>query len=88
MTNTPYITCKELYEFLDDYTGGTLTNDQRLDFDRHLGACPSCVAYLDGYLRTIALSKQAFDRTEKSAASKAPKQLLEAIRAARQRPTS
>ncbi|MEK6702045.1 MAG: zf-HC2 domain-containing protein, partial [Planctomycetota bacterium] len=60
MTDKPCITCKELYEFLADYLDGALVPDQRREFDRHLGVCPSCVAYLDGDQRTIAMRKEAF----------------------------
>lgn len=85
MTDKPYITCKELYEFLADYLDGALLPDQRHEFDRHLGVCPSCVAYLDGYRCTIAMSKEAFRPADEPATGKAPPELLKAIQAARTR---
>lgn len=88
-TPTPYITCRQLIEFILDYVEGTLPADQRNEFERHLKVCPSCVAYLDGYRRTIDLGRKALlDRaaaTDEPADGKAPQSLIEAVRIARKR---
>ena len=82
MTNKPYITCRELIDFLMDYTDGTLPPDRRHEFERHLGVCPSCVAYVESYKSTIALGKQALTPSDEPATGKAPESLLRAIKAA------
>lgn len=85
MTQSDYITCRELIDFIADYLDGTLAPEFRHEFDRHLKVCPSCVAYLDGYKKTIALGKSALKRSDDPATGRVPDGLLEAIRAARHR---
>jgi anti-sigma factor RsiW len=47
------LTCKELIlNHLGEYLDGTLGPELVQDFERHLGLCPSCVAYLNTYKRT------------------------------------
>lgn len=82
MTNKPYITCRELIDFLMEYVDGTLSPDRRHEFERHLGVCPSCGAYLESYKSTVALGKQALTPSDEPATGKAPESLLRAIRAA------
>lgn len=53
----PYITCQELIEFLADYVAGELPGEQRVEFVRHLGVCPSCIAYLDTYKQSMHMSR-------------------------------
>lgn len=81
MTERPYITCRELIDFIASYLDGELTPDVRHEFERHLSVCPSCVAYLDSYTRTIAMGKAALTPSEEPAA--VPEALVKAIRAAR-----
>ena len=52
----PYITCRQLIDFIADYVAGDLDDVARDDFERHLGVCPSCRAYLDSYRKTMALT--------------------------------
>jgi anti-sigma factor RsiW len=52
-----YITCRELIDFIIEYVDGQLENTARHDFERHLGVCPSCRAYLDSYRKTMALTR-------------------------------
>jgi anti-sigma factor RsiW len=54
-----YITCRELIDFIIEYVDGHLENTARHDFERHLGVCPSCRAYLDSYRKTMALTRAA-----------------------------
>ncbi|MGH7243586.1 MAG: anti-sigma factor family protein [Phycisphaerales bacterium] len=83
MSRNDYITCRELIDFIADYLDGCLTPEFRQEFDRHLSACPSCVAYLDGYKKTIALGKSALMPSDEPATGQVPEGLLHAIRAAR-----
>lgn len=89
MTNHSYITCKQLIDFILEYVEGTLAEPQRAEFERHLKVCPSCVAYLEGYKRTIELGRAALNAripaTDASAEGMAPAGLIEAVRAARLR---
>jgi len=50
-------TCEDVISFLDDYVAETLPPEPRASFDRHLAACPSCVAYLGTYRETIRLAR-------------------------------
>ena len=55
----PYITCRQLLDFIYDYLDGALPENDRAEFERHLSVCPSCVHYLDTYKQTLRISKQA-----------------------------
>jgi anti-sigma factor RsiW len=55
----PYITCRQLLDFIYDYLEGTLPSDQRAEFERHLAVCPSCINYLETYKQTSRISKLA-----------------------------
>ena len=49
--------CSELITtFLAEYVDGALPPATRSDFERHLEACASCVAYLHTYRETIAMA--------------------------------
>lgn len=85
MTRNDYITCRELIDFIADYLDGVLPAEHRHEFDRHLTVCPPCVAYLDGYKKTIALGKAALKPSDEPAAGQVPEGLLRAIKAARER---
>jgi anti-sigma factor RsiW len=70
------LTCRELIEFLDDYASGELRPDEKARFDEHLAVCPSCVAYLQQYDRTVGLGRGAF---ADGPADAAPSDLVDAI---------
>ncbi|HNN91075.1 MAG TPA: zf-HC2 domain-containing protein [Pseudomonadota bacterium] len=55
----PYITCRQLLDFIYDYLEGSLPTEQRAEFDRHLAVCPSCINYLETYKQTPRLGKLA-----------------------------
>jgi anti-sigma factor RsiW len=80
MTDRPHLPCTEIIGFLADYLENELAPDRRLEFDRHLAVCPSCVAYLDSYRETILMA-----RTSATAlpVDEAPAELIEAILASR-----
>lgn len=78
------MTCRQLADFILDYVEGRLPAAQVGEFERHLAACPPCVAYLDGYRRTIALGRAAL-AAGAPAEGPAPERLIEAVRAARRK---
>jgi anti-sigma factor RsiW len=75
------MTCRELIEFLMSYLGNELPAEQRAEFERHLGMCPSCVNYIRTYEQAIKLGRQAFT-DDAAAASELPEELIKAILAA------
>jgi anti-sigma factor RsiW len=78
--------CREFTEFLHEYLFGNLPADERAEFDKHLGECPWCVAYLDSYQKTIQLERAAFPAPEDAPPpADAPEELVQAILRARSR---
>ena len=77
------MTCRELADFLMDYLNEDLPSDVRHDFDHHLSLCPNCVAYVRTYRTTIALGRQAFADVDAEAGAEVPRELVQAILAAR-----
>ena len=82
MSQNALITCRELIEFLGEYTDKTLSPSQVYEFERHLKVCPSCVAYVEAYQQTIKLGKIALVPSDQPAP--VPESLVRAIRAARE----
>lgn len=83
MSQSEPITCRQLIEFIADYLDGSLPPVERHEFDRHLRVCPSCVAYLASYQRTIELGRSMLSPTEESASKFVPEGVIEAMRLAR-----
>jgi len=81
--NRPYMTCREVLDFLMAYLDEQLTPDQRHEFERHLGVCPSCVNYLESYKATVKLGKAAMHDLDEPAMGSVPEGLIRAIREAR-----
>lgn len=79
------MTCRELIEFLNDYLSDDLGADERRRFDAHLEECADCVAYLDGYQRTVGLAQDAFGAADAPVPPDVPQALVDAIMAARRR---
>jgi anti-sigma factor RsiW len=78
--------CREFTEFLHEYLFGDLPAEQRAEFDKHMAECPWCVAYLDGYRKTIQLEKVAFSVSEEAPPpADVPEELIQAILRARSR---
>ena len=69
-------TCREVYDFLDDYHAGGLDPLRSSAFERHLSLCPSCRHYVDSYRRTVELEKDAFRGSDDSPP---PEELVNAI---------
>ncbi|HEY5611515.1 MAG TPA: zf-HC2 domain-containing protein [Thermoanaerobaculia bacterium] len=80
MTRRPYITCRELFDFIHDYLSNELPADERAELERHLAVCPSCVVYLESYRATEHMARAVADD---DAPSDAPEELIAAILAAR-----
>jgi anti-sigma factor RsiW len=79
----PYITCQQLVEFISRYRDRELTAEEHSEFERHLAACPSCVAYLKTYEQTVLLAKaSAHDQVP----DEIPERLVNAILEARRKP--
>lgn len=75
----PYITCREVIEFLIDYLDGELSAEELRQFQRHLAVCASCVAYLQTYEQTVRLARDLDEEIE------LPEELIEAVLASRTR---
>lgn len=85
MKASDYITCKQLIEFIAEYLDDAIAPDAKHEFERHLKVCPSCVAYLDSYRKTIELGKQALHPCDVPASGTVPEGLVRAVREARAR---
>ncbi len=79
MSDRPYITCRELIEFLHLYLDGELPADRVVEFERHLSVCDSCVHYLATYRETIALGKAACRDLDAPVGPEVPEELVAAI---------
>ena len=71
-------TCRELIEFLDDYTAGRLALPKRLTFELHLALCRDCRNYLSSYRRTVELAKEVREADD-SSPPPMPEDLVKAI---------
>lgn len=80
LTSQPYITCRELIDFIASYLDNELPTAQRAEFERHLAVCPSCQAYLATYRKTVALTKAS---AHEATPTEVPEALVQAILAAR-----
>lgn len=80
------MTCREVTEFLMAYLDGELDPAVRAGFERHMGVCPSCVAFLESYKRTVTLGQEACGCDHADAGVQAiPQGLIDAILAARRK---
>lgn len=75
------MTCRDLTDSLMAFLDGDLPAEQRVVFEKHLGACPNCVHYLHSYRQTVQLGQAAF--TEPANAETMPEPLVQAILTAR-----
>lgn len=79
MRDRPYITCRELTEFLHLYLDGDLPPEGAAEFERHLSVCEACVNYLSTYKKAIALGKAACGDPESPVGAEVPRELVGAI---------
>ncbi len=78
MSARPYITCRELIDFIADYLEGGLSEIQLEDFQRHLAVCPSCRAYLATYQELMRAETMTL-RYDDTPNEDAPEELIRAI---------
>jgi anti-sigma factor RsiW len=83
MSDRPYITCRELIEFLYLYLSGELPAERFAEFERHLAVCPSCVEYIESYRATVALAKRTLADPDRPGDETVPEDLVAAILAVR-----
>lgn len=50
-------TCERVASLITDYLNGELDCETALAFEEHLSVCPSCVAFLNTYKKTIQATK-------------------------------
>jgi predicted anti-sigma-YlaC factor YlaD len=79
------MTCRNALKFLADYLDGNLPLRQRLSYGVHLFLCRNCRDYLDGYRKTIEVSRSALAEPANAAGEPLPEELVQAILAARPR---
>lgn len=79
------MTCREVADFLMDYTTGDLDPAIAAQFERHLSRCANCREYLAQYRTTIAVSRLATLDERDAADAGIPDDLVAAILAARPR---
>ena len=84
MSGKPYITCRELIEFLMDYLDGSLSMERRAEVDRHLAVCPSCVEYMRSYQEAVKMAKSVMSASDE-VADGVPEELVRAVLGARKR---
>ena len=78
------MTCREHIEkFLCDYLENELPDEKRTEFERHLGLCPECVAFLDCYRKTIEAERKSCCEMKNPELAQIPERLVKAILAAR-----
>lgn len=53
------LTCEDVNHFLVEYLEGTLDEDMRERFEKHIARCEMCQRYLDQYQTTIGLVKES-----------------------------
>jgi anti-sigma factor RsiW len=72
------MTCSEITDVLLDYVSGEMPEPLRTAFDAHLRICPDCRRYLDGYRKTIVLTRSSL-RDRESEVAAMPEELVAAI---------
>jgi anti-sigma factor RsiW len=73
------MTCREISEFLLEYSSGELDAAVRADFDSHIAACGNCLVFLRQYRATILAGQTAFQDPADSAGDEIPEELVRAI---------
>ena len=76
------MTCQQLIDFIMSYLDDELPQPQRVEFERHMAACPSCVDYLKTYEKTIELARSCADDP---VPDEVPESLVQALLEARQK---
>ena len=50
-------TCKQIADLVFNYINDTLGPQTKRDFKQHLTICPDCVAFLNTYRKTVAVTR-------------------------------
>jgi len=80
------VTCREVANFIMDYSTGELPTPVRETFEQHMSECPNCREYLAQYLLATELGRRAFEVEDASAVTTGvPEELVVAILAAKPR---
>jgi len=78
-----HLTCREIAEFLLGYLERDLDEQVLAEFDTHLGHCPPCGHYLEGYRETVELVRRCgraeCDTSSKPSWPPPPEDLVQAI---------
>lgn len=82
-SGTPSLTCREFVEYLYDYLLGMLPAARTAEFNGHLAACPSCVAYMKSYETSVRMGRSALLPTDDQVSADVPEGLVQAILATR-----
>lgn len=77
------MTCRELAEFILEYTTGDLPRETREVFELHLSRCDNCHEYLAQYKHTVECERRAFESAEDLLPTDVPEELIQAILRAR-----
>lgn len=77
------MTCRKFVELLAELLAGALDSAQRAESDVHLAECPACVAYVDGYQKTVQFGKAAYGLPENGLREDLPEQWVHSIVTAR-----
>ena len=73
------MTCREISDFLLEYTSGELDADVRGTFEHHIADCGNCHEFLRQYRATITAGQAAFKQDDRKRADDLPEELVEAI---------
>jgi hypothetical protein len=55
------LNCQQLVDFCLDFLDGSLPEEERRQFQEHLGLCGDCVTFFRTYERTPEVSREAFE---------------------------
>jgi hypothetical protein len=72
------LTCRDVDQFLMRYANGELSPREQFTFDCHLALCGDCMHYVDSYIKTTPLARDACRRDD-APAHDAPPGLLAAV---------
>lgn len=73
------ITCREFNDFIMEYVEGTLTEDQKTLFNRHMRVCPMCRNFLKTYIATYKAKGDIFPYEDIDVPDVIPQDLIDAI---------
>ena len=54
------LSCQQLVDFCLEFLDGSLPDEERKQFQQHLGQCDECVTFFETYRRTPEISREAF----------------------------